>query len=121
MLKALIFPLSLLIAGGALASTPADPDADLKAKKPAHETRLTQIDAERIAFQRDLASREEACLKRFYSAGCMEDIRVEYLKTTREFDLRREAELQALRDIEAEIRSRSRARRAEANLKGKGG
>jgi hypothetical protein len=31
----------------------------------------------------------------------------------REFDLRKETELQALRDIEAEIRARNRSRRAE--------
>jgi hypothetical protein len=31
----------------------------------------------------------------------------------REFDLRREAELQALRDIDAEIRARNRSRRTE--------
>jgi hypothetical protein len=121
MLKTIIFPLSLLMLSGVWAATPADPDADLRAKKPVHEAKLTAIESQRLGFQRDLAKREETCLARFYSAGCMEDIRAEYLKTMRDFDLAREAELQALRDIDAEIRSRSRARRAEANLKGKGG
>jgi hypothetical protein len=36
----------------------------------------------------------------------------------REFDLRREAELQALRDIDAEIRARNRSRRIEKKSEG---
>jgi hypothetical protein len=116
MFKTLIFPLSLLIAGGALAQAPADPDADLKAKKPPHELQIDRIEFERRAFQRDLAKREEVCLKRFYSAGCIEEIRTDHLRSMRSFDVRRETELQALRDIDAEIRSRSRARRAEEKL-----
>jgi len=117
MLKTLIFPLSLMLAGLALAADPPDPDADLKAKKPPHELQVERIESERRAFQRDLAKREEACLKRFYSAGCIEEIRTEHLKSMREFDIRRETELQALRDIDAEIRKRSRERRAADRLK----
>ena len=78
---------------------------------------VERIESERRAFQRDLAKREEACLKRFYSAGCIEEIRTEHLKSMREFDIRRETELQALRDIDAEIRKRSRERRAADRLK----
>lgn len=116
MLKTLIFPLSLMLAGLAHAATPPDPDAELKAKKPPHEQQIERIEFERRAFQRDLAKREEACLKRFYSAGCIEDIRTEHLKAMRQFDIRRESELQALRDIDAEIRARSRERRAADRL-----
>jgi hypothetical protein len=36
----------------------------------------------------------------------------------REFDLRREAELQAIRDIDAELRSRNRNRRVEKKTEG---
>ncbi len=117
MLKTLIFPLSLLLAGLSLAAEPPDPDADLKAKKPPHELQVERIEYERRAFQRNLAKREEACLKRFYSAGCIEEIRTEHLKSMRAFDIRRETELQALRDIDAEIRKRSRERRAADRLK----
>ena len=74
---------------------------------------MEQIESERLAFQRDLASREAACLKRFFSSRCLDEIRTEHLKRMREFDLRREAELQALRDIDAEIRARNRSRRTE--------
>jgi hypothetical protein len=107
--------LALLIfsaAGAALAA--ADPDADLKAKRPAHEQMIEKIESERLAFQRDLAQREEACLKRFFSASCMEEIRAEHLREMRTFDLRREKERQAIRDIEAELRARVRARRVAA-------
>lgn len=120
MLKTLIFPLSVLFAGAALAAeppAPPDPDAELKAKKPPHEQQIDRIEFERRAFQRDLAKREEVCLKRFYSAGCIEEIRTEHLKAMRGFDIRRETELQALRDIDAEIRKRSRERRAAGNTK----
>jgi len=41
----------------------------------------------------------------------METIRTDHLREMRSFDLRREAELQALRTIDAEIRSRARKRR----------
>lgn len=107
--------IGLLGAGGqALAQTQAvDPDAELKAKRPPHERNIAAIEAERLAFQRDLAQREQVCLKRFFSSGCIEQIRTEHLREMRSFDLRKETELQALRDIDAEIRARVRARRAE--------
>jgi len=41
----------------------------------------------------------------------MEEIRAEHLREMRTFDLRREKERQAIRDIEAELRARVRARR----------
>ena len=97
----------------ALAQQPAaDPDADLRALRPPHESRLRNIDAERLAFQQDLAAREQSCLKRFLSARCLEGIRSEHLREMRRYDLLRETELQALRDIDAEIRQRTRSRRA---------
>jgi hypothetical protein len=101
------------LSGTALAQTAVDPDADLKARRPPHERQVDRIEAERLAFQRDLASREEACLKRFFASRCLDEIRLEHLRRMREFDLRKETELQALRDIEAEIRARNRSRRAE--------
>lgn len=113
MLKNLIFPLSLLITGLAFAADAPDPDADLRAARVPHELQAERVEVERRAFQRDLAKREEACLKRFYSSGCIEDIRTEHMKSMRDFDLRREVELQAIRDIDAEIRKRSRERRAD--------
>ena len=105
--------LASLLAGLPLLGLSADPDADLREKRPPHERLITQIESERLVFQKDLASREEACLKRFFSSRCLDEIRAEHLKRMREFDLRREAELQALRDIDAEIRARNRSRRAE--------
>ncbi|MFM7284574.1 MAG: hypothetical protein ACKO2B_05980, partial [Betaproteobacteria bacterium] len=83
--------LASLLAGLPLPGLPADPDADLRDKRPPHERLITQIESERLAFQRDLASREEACLKRFFSSRCLDEIRAEHLKLMREFDLRREA------------------------------
>jgi hypothetical protein len=103
---------ALLSPGFAQTSAP-DPDADLRARKPPHESKLRTIEAERFAFQTDLAAREQACLKRFLSARCLETIRSEHLREMRRFDLLRETELQALRDIDAEIRQRVRSRKAE--------
>lgn len=85
--------------------------ADLLAKKPPHEQAIRQIEAERLAFQQDLAQREEACLRHFISSSCMEEIRREHLTRMREFDQRREQARQALREIDAEIRAHERARR----------
>lgn len=120
--KPLILPrrliLASLLASLPLSGLPADPDADLREKRPPHERLIAQIESERLAFQRDLASREEACLKRFFSSRCLDEIRAEHLKSMREFDLRREAELQAIRDIDAELRSRNRNRRAEKKTEG---
>ena len=103
---------ALLGSGFAQTSAP-DPDADLRARKPPHESKLRTIEAERFAFQTDLAAREQACLKRFLSARCLETLRSEHLREMRRFDLLRETELQALRDIDAEIRQRVRSRKAE--------
>lgn len=115
--KPLILPRSLILAcllvAAPLSGLPADPDADLRVKRPPHERLIEQIESERLQFQRDLARREEACLKRFFSSRCLDEIRAEHLKRMREFDLRKETELQALRDIDAEIRTRNRSRRAE--------
>lgn len=115
--KTLILPcvlaFALMVQGGQAAAQAADPDADLKAQRPPHELRIQAIEAERLVFQRDLARREEACLRRFFSSACMDSIRSEHLREMRNFDLRKETELQALRDIEAQIRSRIRTRRAE--------
>lgn len=92
---------------------PEDPDWDLKSQKPAHDHEINQIELDRRAFQRDFAVREEACLRRFFSARCMEQLRTEYMSAMRDFDLSREAQLQALRDIDAAIRDRLRNRRSQ--------
>jgi hypothetical protein len=107
------FALLMFVAAGT-AHAAADPDADLKSKRPAHEQMIEKIESERLMFQRDLAQREEACLRRFFSASCMEEIRTEHLREMRTFDLRREKERQAIRDIEAELRARVRTRRIAA-------
>lgn len=92
----------------------ADPKAVLAAKKVPFEQEIQRIEAERLVFQRDLALREEQCLKRFFSAPCLEDIRAEYLREMRGFDLRREAALQAMRDIDARARADAREERIRA-------
>jgi len=119
MRKSLIFTLSMglgaAVVSGVVHGQPADPDAELKAQKPAHEQALSVIERERRAFAQDLARREEECLTRFFTASCMDDIRAEHLREMRTFDLRREAELQALRTIDAELRDRTRKRRSEKN------
>lgn len=92
--------------------TEVDPDADLKAQKLPHQENITMIEYERRAWQRDLSKREERCLKRFFSFGCIDDLRKEYLKEMRSYDLRKEEELQIIRNIDSEIRQRVRARKA---------
>lgn len=119
MRKSLIFTLSMalgaMVALGTAKGQSGDPDADLRSQKPAHERALVTIEQERRVFAQDLARREEECLKRFFSARCMDDIRAEHLREMRGFDLRRETELQALRSIDAELRDRTRKRRVEKN------
>jgi hypothetical protein len=92
----------------------ADPDADLMARKPAHEQALKVIESERLEFQKAIALREEECLQRFLSGRCLDVIRTDYMTAMRGFDLRRENERQALRTIDAEIRQRVRERRLSA-------
>ncbi len=116
MAKPTIFSLSLglvctLACGVALAQA-SDPDAELKAKKIPHEQALKVIEQERLVFQRELAAREEACLKRFFSSRCLDQVTTDHLREMRGFDMRRETELQALRDIDAELRARNRERKA---------
>jgi hypothetical protein len=95
-------------------SQPADTtsrEGATAALKGPYEQQIKQIEAERLVFQRDLAKREEACLKRFFSASCLEDIRAEHLREMRGFDLRRESAMQAMRDIDAKARADERAAR----------
>ena len=116
MTKLPIFSLSLglalsLVAGLAAAQGQLA-DEDLKAKKLPHEQALKAIEQERLAFQRELSVREQDCFKRFFSARCIDQVTTDHLREMRSFDLRREAELQALRDIDAQLRARSRDRKA---------
>lgn len=117
MTSRLNFPTALMAAllglAADLAFAQIDPDADLKAKRAPLEESLKIIDAERLAFQRDLAKREQECLKRFFASACLEPIREEHLKEMRGFDLRREAVSQDIRNIDAELRNRNRTRRIE--------
>lgn len=115
-MKIFLFALGLMVSALVQASPVAAPSADpsdeaLKARRPALQQQLAEIDGARRAFQIDLARREEACLKRFFSARCMDQIRQEHLEQMRSFDLQREAALQGLRDIDATLRDRSRQRR----------
>ena len=120
MVKRTIFSLSAGVALGLCATLALaqgsvqgqDPDADLKAKKPPHEQALERIEQERRIFQREISQREQVCLKKFFSASCLDKVTTDHLQGMREFDLRREAERQALREIDAELRARSRERRA---------
>lgn len=118
-MKTRIFALSLGLALGVLTGLAAAQSAqgqpgddELRARKIPHEQALKTIEQERLGFQRELAAREEECLKRFFSSRCLDKVTTDHLREMRSFDLRREAELQALREIDAELRARSRERRA---------
>ncbi len=105
---------ALMLAFGLQVLGASDPQAVLAAKKVPFEQEIGRIEAERLVFQRDLAKREEQCLKRFFSASCLDDIRAEHLREMRGFDLRREVALQAMRDIEAKARADTREERIRA-------
>ncbi len=119
MTKPPIFALSLGLAfwlGAGLAAAQDQPvDEDLRAKKVPHQQALKAIEQERLVFERELSIREQACLKRFFSARCLDEITTDHLREMRSFDLRREAELQALREIDAQLRVRSRERKASSS------
>ncbi len=115
-MKILLFALGWLIGAFAQAAPVGAPlagqsDEALRAQRPAFQQQLTEIDTARRAFQVDLAQREEACLKRFFSSRCMDQIRQEHLERMRHFDLQREDALQGLRDIDALLRDRARQKR----------
>ena len=97
--------------GAALAQAP-DTDAQLRAKKIPHEQALGAIERERIEFLRVLAEREQNCFKRFFSARCLDQVTIDHLNAMRGFDLQREEQRQALREIDAQLRARGRERRA---------
>ncbi len=115
-MKILLFVLGWMVSAlvqAAPAGTPLAGQSDeaLKAQRPAFQHQLSEIDTARRAFQVDLAQREEACLKRFFSSRCMDQIRQEHLERMRYFDLQREEALQGLRDIDALLRDRARQKR----------
>lgn len=122
MAKPVIFSLSLGLALGLLVSlaglayAQGDPaDEALRAKKLPHEQALKAIEQERLAFQRALSIREQECFTRFFSSRCIDQVTTDHLREMRNFDLRREAELQALRDIDAQLRARGRDRKASSS------
>lgn len=104
--------LALALAWGPVWAQNQDPDAALRAQKLPHEQAIEAIERERLEFQKALAKREEECLKRFFSANCLDKVATDHLSEMRAFDLRREAERQAIREIDAELRARSRERKA---------
>jgi hypothetical protein len=108
-LLAVFAMLGLAVPGGAAHAQ--DTVASLSSQKPALEAALNQVEADRLAFQKDLAKREEACLERFFSASCMDKIRTEHMTQMRAFDLRREAAQQQIRDLDAQIRKLQREQR----------
>lgn len=115
-MKIFLFGLGCMLGALVQASPVANPsstesDDALKARRPAFQQQLSEIDLARRAFQTDLARREEICLKKFFSARCMDQIRQEHLEQMRQFDLRREEALQGLRDIDAMLRDRARQKR----------
>jgi len=89
--------MALMLAFGLQVLGASDPQAVLAAKK--------------VPFEQEI---EEQCLKRFFSASCLDDIRAEHLREMRGFDLRREAALQAMRDIDAKARADTREERIRA-------
>ena len=93
----------------------ADPDAQLRAKKIPHEQALAAIERERLEFARVLSQREQECLTRFFSARCLDQVTTDHLNAQRGFDLRREEQRQAIRDIDAALRALSRERRASSS------
>jgi hypothetical protein len=102
---------ALVQASPAKAPSASEPDDALQARRPAFQQQLSEIDRARRTFQVDLAQREAHCLKKFFSARCMDQIRQEHLEQMRQFDLRREEALQGLRDIDAILRDRARQKR----------
>ncbi len=116
MAKLRIFSLSaalaLSLSAGWVLAQSQDPDTDLRLKKIPHEKALEAIERERLVFQKELAKREEECLTRFFSANCLDKVTTDHLREMRAFDLRREAERQAIREIDAQLRARSRERKA---------
>jgi hypothetical protein len=118
-MKTSIFAFSLSLAfglsAGVVSAQGHKPDEDLRAKKLPHEQALKTIEQERRDFERALSMREQECLKRFFSSSCLDKVTTDHLREMRSFDLRREAELQALREIDAELRARSRERKASSS------
>ncbi len=102
---------ALVQASPATTPSPSESDDSLKARRPAFQEQLSEIDLARRNFQTGLAQREEVCLRKFFSARCMDQIRQEHLEQMRQFDLRREEALQGLRDIDAILRDRARQKR----------
>jgi hypothetical protein len=103
------------LAAGLVSAQSQLPDEDLKAQKLPHEQALKTIEQERSAFERALSVREQECLQRFFSSNCLDKVTADHLREMRNFDLRREAELQALREIDAQLRARSRERKASSS------
>jgi hypothetical protein len=98
---------------GGSATRAEDSKTSLIAQKEPLERRLGLIADQRLAFERYLSREEERCLDQFFSAHCLERLRTEYLERTREFDLQREETLQAIRDIDAQVRAIHRAQRID--------
>ena len=103
---------ALLAVGGGVALA-EDSKLSLMNQKEPLERRLAFIADQRLSFERYLSREEETCLDRFFSAHCLERLRTEYLERTREFDLQREETLQAIRNIDAQVRAINRAQRIE--------
>lgn len=69
---------------------------------------LSQIEKERAALRQASSRREQACLQKFLSADCLEDLRQSHAAASRDLDLAAESLREQIREAQARARARAR-------------
>ena len=78
-----------------------------------YQEELNQLKKEKKKFLNEISLRESACLAKFFSGKCLENLDIDYETGMRDFELRHQSILLERRKFRSDIREKKRLRRKE--------
>ncbi|MFM1928288.1 MAG: hypothetical protein RIR28_871 [Pseudomonadota bacterium] len=110
-----VIPICLAFLAGPLLAEELQPHEKAAIEKARQA--LVVLEKDHQALMADVHLREKACLARFVSASCLEDLRQEVTKASRDIDLAAETLRESIRQVQADARQRARDARVAAQPK----
>ncbi|MEY3095763.1 MAG: hypothetical protein ACO2Z5_03700 [Burkholderiaceae bacterium] len=110
-----VIPICLAFLAGPLVAEELQPHEKAAIEKARQA--LVVLEKDHQALMADAHLKEKACLARFVSASCLEDLRQEVTKASRDIDLAAETLRESIRQVQADARQRARDARVAAQPK----
>ena len=108
-------PFFLAFLTGPLAAAELEPHEKASIERARQAIALLEQDHQ--ALMADAHLKEKACLARFVSASCLEDLRQAVTKASRDIDLAAETLRESIRQVQADARQRARNARTATQPK----